>query len=69
MARNMDKEAVREYIAEHPNSLTASIAADLGMDSKCVTGYIRRLSDEGVVVGVKIGNSSRNTWRLASWHR
>ena len=69
MAHGEDRRAIREYIAEHPNSRSASIAADLGLDPKIVSGHINGLSNEGVIVGFRGRSESCKRWRLASWHR
>lgn len=69
MAHGEDKLAIRAYIADHPNVLSASIAADLGMDPKVVSGHVNRLSNDGVIVGFRERNGACMRWRLASWHR
>lgn len=70
MLHGEEVAAVLGYIREHPNSRSAVIAADLGLDTKAVAGHINRLARDGKIVWSRpLESSQYRVWRLASWGR
>ena len=55
---------VLEYISSHGNCTARSICDDLGMDSREVSGILKKLRGRGLIRIVESSSSPGNVWGL-----